>query len=82
MVICEKSKSYGFNPLIINELMEKTKSSKFKVLEVSFHSIDRFGNYCLRVILEGGRKNFTLNVSPQKLKRTRRDTLLRDILGN
>ena len=81
MIICDKCKEYGFNDLTINELIKTTKNKKYKVEEVYFLNIDPHGNYCLRIILEkGGRTNVTLHVSPKKLKKVRRDTLLTELL--
>lgn len=81
MKICDKCKEYGFNDLTINELMKKTKHKKYKVEEVNFLNIDPHGNYCLNIILEkGGRDNVTLHVSPKKLKKVRRDTLITELL--
>lgn len=81
MIICDTCKKYGFNELTINGLIKTTKHSKYKVEEVYFLNIDPYGNYCLRIILEkGGRTNVTLHVSPNKMKKVRRDALLTELL--
>lgn len=85
MKISDKVLSLGFNDLVILHLHKRTKLRDFEIKEVDFsHRQVQNGkttNTCLVLEINNDRRReYTLNVSDQKLTKIKRDLIINEIL--